>query len=184
MTKKESKILFQLIFEFIDRLSDKQYENLVSGNALIEYKLKQNGESYQQLKESLIQCKTINEIESILGRMLKKEIVSFCKYYKIDVKQKDTKKEMYDKIADHLKIQTQGDQLNEVKIKFQQMKSMEEAKQYLTSHQLLKTKKDIIRLAKLLDVYVNQKDRKDIILNRIIESVIGSQVRADVIIGR
>src|SRR5690606_23977625 len=124
------------------------------------------------------------------GGLLKKEIILFCEHYEIDIKKRDTKRVIFPKIAAHFNIDykeivkaKERDDLDKVKEKFQPLSSVEEGRRFIANHQLLKTKKDIIRFAKLLDVYVNPKHSKDTILNRVIESVIGSRVRSKVITG-
>ncbi|WP_163971069.1 hypothetical protein [Oceanobacillus halotolerans] len=188
MSKTETQALFQIISEFINDLSKEQMENLVNGNATIAYRSNSQPIGYQHLETSIRNSKSIQEVERACRGMVKKEIIAFCEVYDIALNKRDTKKVLFKKIASHFQIENtesvqekDESELEKIKETFQQLKSVEEAKQFLTNHPLLITKKDLIRFAKILDVYVNPKQKKAIILNRIIESVIGSKVRAKVI---
>ncbi|MRG86774.1 hypothetical protein [Salinibacillus xinjiangensis] len=183
MSKNETQALFELITKFIHSLSEEQYRSLISGKGKIEFK--ENNQGDDKRIEKIKKSRTIREVERNCTGMLKKDIISVCESLKIDAKKRDTKKVLFQKIAAHFQIkdENEDDELIKVKETLQKFKSPEEAKEYLTNQQLLKTKKDIIHLAKLLDVYINPKHTKTMILNRIIESVIGSQLSAQAIRG-
>jgi hypothetical protein len=187
MSKKESQFFFQIISEFINSLSEEQYDHLLNGNAAIEYKVKTNSIN-KSLKESLLNSKAIEDVESIFKGMLKKQILLFCEINGVDVRKSDTKKVLIEKIAAHFhKVNSESksaeDNLKKVREELGRYTEVEKAREFLSNHPLLKTKKEIVHFARLLDVYVHQKQSKAIILNRIIESVVGSQVRAKLIRG-
>ncbi|MRH41652.1 hypothetical protein GH741_03065 [Aquibacillus halophilus] len=184
MSKRESQLMFQIFSEFINGLNHEQYESLVNGNAVIEYKRTNTIPIDDRLKDSILKSEKITDVERYFKGSLKKDIILFCESNRINVKGRDTKKEMFKKIANHFNIDYQESkdvELNEVMEKFLQLTDGVEAKQFLTAHETLKTKKEIIQFAQLLDVYVNPRHSKVAIVDRIIESVIGSQLRAKVI---
>lgn len=55
----------------------------------------------------------------------------------------------------------------------------EKAKDYLNSIKL--KKEELIILAKLMSVHINKSDKKEEIINKIIESVVGSKLRVEAI---
>jgi hypothetical protein len=63
--------------------------------------------------------------------------------------------------------------------KLSQFLTRDEATEYLTQSMVLKS--DLIKLASLLDIYINKSDGKDKIVDKIVESTVGARVRSKAI---
>ncbi len=179
MAVKETKLLFHILSNFISNLNDEQITNLINGTAKITYQELNNKDK----RDVLQKASSIKEVEQTFNGMLKTEIVTFCRSQGIKVKNRDTKKELFQKIASFYNIKMEENHLNEVILNLQQMNSLEEGRVFLSRHELIKTKQDLIQLAKSLDVHVQPKLRKNELLERIIKSVIGSKLRVKMIQG-
>ncbi|QHS21441.1 hypothetical protein GWK91_00025 [Virgibacillus sp. MSP4-1] len=183
MGKKDTQKMIQIVSDFINELSDDQFTNLINGNAMIEYKENQNHvSSIDQMKSSVQQAQSMKEIEGCFKGLLKKDIRAFCKDCRIDIRKKDTKKELFYKIAVHFGI-TRPDEkdFNTLIKEFDRFTDVKEAAEFLNGAGELRTKDDLIRFANVLDVHIRPKERKADILHRIAESVVGSRLRAQVI---
>ncbi|GAA0489308.1 hypothetical protein GCM10008986_13910 [Salinibacillus aidingensis] len=184
MGKKDTQKMIQIVSDFISELSDEQFTNLINGNAIIEYKTNYKN-SFDQIKASVQQGQSMREVEKCFKGMLKKDIMAFCKDSRIDFRKKDTKKELYHKIAVHFDIKrsTKPDEKDfKALIKeFEQCTDVKEAVEFLSEAGELRTKEDLIRFANVLDVHIRPKEKKADIIHRIAESVVGSRIRAQVI---
>lgn len=57
----------------------------------------------------------------------------------------------------------------------------EEALEYLTSSKVCYLKANLIKLASMLDIYINKSDNKNELLEKIVESTVGSKIRSKAI---
>lgn len=57
------------------------------------------------------------------------------------------------------------------------MKTIKDGKVFINNHATLKTKVNLIKLAKSLNVYVDQNNKKKDIQSRIVESIVGARLR-------
>jgi uracil DNA glycosylase len=185
MSKAESEKLMQMVLSFIQGLTNQQYSDLLNGNRKIHLEefvqQEKKNDEFEQIKEQLLKEK---EVETILCSQTKRYLTSFCNYYGIRILAKDPKAVLYEKIAAHFNIDNREETnsgLNKIADQLQKNNSVTEAQEYLNNEASLRTKTSLMKLARLLDVYVNQKQTKEEILNRIVESVVGAKVRSKAI---
>lgn len=192
MSKKETEDMLQIALNFIQGLTNEQYENILKGNASIDYIIENNHPQFGQLKERIIrEARGINDTEKILKKYTKKYLASFCEHSSIDIKARDTKAIIYQKVASHFQFDTEsadndGEKFEENKIanigaELQNFDSLDEAREFLVNHDLLRTKTNLVKLARSLDVYIKQSQSKQAVRNRIVDSVVGSRIRSKVI---
>lgn len=187
MSKSELVQMMQLMQQFIQGLTADQFNNLIKGNGVIKYeqcKVKENTE-FDQLKEAIIQkAQTQLDVEKVLYKQTKKFLAAFCKYYNMEVTTKHTKGDIYKIIARHFHIDIQEtnkedaiSEFSKIEAKLQQLESVDEALNYLMMQEAIRSKSSLIQFAKTLDVYITQKQRKEEILNRIVDSIVGVKLR-------
>jgi hypothetical protein len=105
MSTTNTRDLVHLITNFISNLSEEQQENLLSGNAEIEYNETREFRFNNRLKRQVLQCNNVKDIEKVFEGMFKWGITSFCEFYGINVNSRDTKQSLYQKIAYHFNIE-------------------------------------------------------------------------------
>lgn len=67
--------------------------------------------------------------------------------------------------------------------KLKNTKERNEAKKLLQNHPSITTKKDLANLAKILKVHIKKNDKKDVLEDKIVESVVGVMLRSKAIKG-
>lgn len=105
MSTNDTMNIFQLTSNFINKLSQEQQENLLNGNAEIEYCETREFRFNNRLKKQILRCSNISEIEKVYEGMFKRGIISFCQFYGINVSPRDTKQTLYLKIAHYYNIE-------------------------------------------------------------------------------
>lgn len=188
MSKKETQEMLQITTDFLEGLTNKQFQDLVNGNAVIRYEAKDNHTAYDQMMKKIKQASSSADLERLLKKYTKKELASFCKKYNIEVKAKDTKKVMFQGIASHIQlvdhlseVKSKSESWNEIESALHEFSTLDEAEDFVVKHDRLQTKKSIVAFAKSLGVYVSQKHTKQEILNRVVDSVVGARLRGIVI---
>ncbi|MCL7746830.1 hypothetical protein [Halalkalibacter alkaliphilus] len=190
MSKEEMEQVLKIALTFVEQLTNEQYEKLVSNEASICYVEEQrkgsSDDEFEKWKVSIIEEQ---DVEKVLRRKTKKEIVRFCTYYNIPTVTKDTKAILYEKISEYFQIGAntleleKKDRIAEIGKELEKFDDAEQALGFLGKEKSLQTKSNVMKLAKSLDVFVNQKQSKQDIINRIVDSVVGAKVRARVIRG-
>lgn len=76
-----------------------------------------------------------------------------------------------------------ADELSALISQLQECKTREEARELLHKDQRVSLKDNLEHMAKLLKVHVNKHDKREIIEDKIVESVIGVKLRSEAILG-
>ncbi|WML43822.1 hypothetical protein [Neobacillus sp. PS3-40] len=205
MPKKNMTLFLQKIVKIIENLSEQQYEMILTDRATLKYEAFETDPIiYINLKNHIEkQAKSLKDLKNSLKMTLKskKEYLLFCNYLKIPIKSKDSIETLIKKMAAHFDIKESNEgneqktedhggneqnllgELHLISETLQKFDNVQEGKNFITNHKLLSLKKDIILFAKTIDVPVNSKLSKKDLVNRIVESVVGSKVRSMVLRG-
>ncbi|MFB4168303.1 hypothetical protein [Virgibacillus sp. JSM 102003] len=185
MSKKETEKMLQITMEFLEGLTNKQFQDLVDKKAFIRFEAKAYcAAEYDQIMDRI---KQDSDVEKLLKNYTKKELALFCGYHKVNIRSNDTKKEIYKKVASHLNInhwpakKTAESNWKQIENALNNCGTLEEARNFLANQSLLRLKKDITAFAKAQGVYVNQKYTKQELLDRIADSVVGARIRGEII---
>ncbi|WP_060678315.1 hypothetical protein [Virgibacillus halodenitrificans] len=186
MSKRDTEKVLRIALNFLEGLTVEQFQELIKGNAEIHYKAKKK--RYQKELQRIEQeARHTTDVEKILEGYTKKKLLLFCEELNLPTKTRDTKKVIYQKVADHFGIAdsagheckktVEADQWKPMEDALSCCNTVEEAKDFLLSQDALRLKKDIVVFAKHLGVYVNQRYTKQELLERIVNSVVGSGIR-------
>ncbi|MBP1947166.1 hypothetical protein [Virgibacillus litoralis] len=185
MGKKETEKMLRITMEFLEGLTNKQFQELVEKKAFIRFEAKFDYTAdYDQIMDRI---KKDSNVEKILKKYTKKELALFCCHHNVNIKSNDTKKVIYKKVASHLNIdhsfakETGESNWKQIENALHNCGTLEEAKNLLANQSLLQLKKDITAFAKAQGVYVNQGYSKQELLERIADSVVGARIRGEII---
>ncbi|AIF45542.1 hypothetical protein [Virgibacillus sp. SK37] len=186
MSKRDTEKVLRIALNFLEGLTMEQFQELIEGNAEIHYKVKEK-RYLREIERIEREARQTTDVEKILEGYTKKDLLQFCGEYNLPIKTRDTKKVIYQKIASHFGITdsggdesnriTGGDQWKPMEDALRNSSTLEEAKELLLTQDALRLKKDIVAFAKYLGVYVNQRYTKQELLERIVNSVVGSGIR-------
>lgn len=185
MSKKETEKMLRITMEFLEGLTNKQFQDLVDKKAVIRFEAKTDyTNEYDRIMGKIKQGLNV---EKILKNYTKKELALFCANHNVNIKSNDTKKVIYQKVASHLKIgnspanKIEKSNWKQIENTLQNCNTLDEAKSFLASQGILRLKKDVTAFAKAQGVYVNQKYTKQELLERIADSVVGARIRGEII---
>ncbi|WP_233879520.1 hypothetical protein [Virgibacillus halodenitrificans] len=186
MSKQDTEKVLRIALNFLEGLTVEQFQELIEGNAEIHYKAKEK-RYLKEIQRIEREARHTTDVEKILEGYTKKELLFFCEELDLLIKTRDTKKVIYQKIVAHFGIAdsavqesnrlTGEDQWKPMEDALSCCNTVEEAKDFLLSQDVLRLKKDIVVFAKHLGVYVNQRYTKQELLERIVNSVVGSGIR-------
>jgi len=183
MSKKNVEEIFQLILDTLKNLSEEQVENLSSGSATLKYtEITKKVHPYEEIREKIHQAHTISDIEKLLTPHTKKSLLSLSKYFQIPTKSSDTKAILTNKIATNFgkstkKIPEESTEFENIQQQLEKIETIKDGKTFINNHATLKTKVNLIKLAKSLNVYVDPNNKKKDIQSRIVESIVGARLR-------
>lgn len=172
--------------DFISDLSNEQYQNLLSGKAVVRYEQLEPNQRTALLVEKFRSDIRLLKLEDIKKQFKKEELLLISEHYNVSNKSRDTKQDIINKLVhsfgENIKSTANNDHMHQkLAEEIHKFDSVEKGKDYLANHPKLRTKKDIIALAKSMDVYVSQTYTKQKLLNRIAESIIGAKLRGQII---
>lgn len=177
--------MLRITMEFLEGLTNKQFQDLVDKKAVIRFETKADHTvDYDQIMDKI---KQDWNVEKILKNYTKKELALFCANHNVNIKSSDTKKIIYRKVASHLNInnspakETAESNWKQIENALQNCRTLDEAKSFLANQSILQLKKDIIAFAKAQGVYVNLRYTKQELLERIADSVVGARIRGEII---
>ncbi len=196
-SKKDFYIVNKLICEFINNLSDSDYESLVNGTATVKIKRKEIPDTTKEVYAVILKKlatvdkdKLLYEIEQIDELKNKAGKINFCEYVNVTLLKKDTNDEIKYKIAEYI-INNKEDILYKLEKKSFMTNSLEkiaatlenymdekEAKDFLMHSELLTNKTNLFKLANLLDVYVLKEKTNEEIIDLIVSAVVGARIRS------
>lgn len=171
------------MLDTINNLSEEEVEKLISGEATLQYKeLSTQIHPYEEIREKIHKAQDFNEVELLFKAYTKKSLISICRYFQIPTKSTDTKAALTNKIVAHfnestVKIPEESTDFQAIQQHLEQMETIKEGKTFITNHSTLKTKVNLIKLAKSLNVYVDPNNKKKEIQSRIVESIVGARLR-------
>lgn len=197
-SKKDCYILSKLFSDFINGLSESDYECLINGHATINIKKKEITSSQNEVYDSVLK-KLINiEEYDLLTKELKDnnnlkkkaDRIKFCEYLNITVLNKDTIPNLNDKIINYInnnkgdiiyKNSKREDVINsfeKIAEKIAKIMDEKEAREYIVNCEILSNKANLIKLANILDVYVEKDKTYEDIVNKIVSTVVTAKIRS------
>lgn len=203
-SKRDLEAMFSIINSFIKGLSVNEYENILNGSATLKYvekslSLAEKNQFDEILNNILGVGGVLNEntMDIIKEKIeTKNQLIAFCNYLNIDLKSKDTKEDIYEKILIFIE-ENKEILINKINknVSIHQMIEMialelegfvdkEQALKFLLDKKVLENKSHSLFLAKVLDVNVRKESSNLEILERIVDSVVGSKLRSMVIRGK
>ncbi|MFC7784086.1 hypothetical protein ACFQWC_06245 [Rossellomorea sp. GCM10028870] len=188
MSKQETIIVLNRLMKFIESLPSNQYDTFINGGGKIQF-IEAKPKSHLQFEKlrDKIQREAEKEeyVESLLKKYSKKDLVSFCEYINITTGKRDTKEILYKKISCFFSMMERRvheiDPLERIASILREFENVKEVREYLLREETVKKKTDLMSLAKCLEVHVTQKQTKQEIFDRIVESVEGSRMKGKAI---
>ncbi|MBO3342094.1 hypothetical protein [Clostridium perfringens] len=197
-SKKDFSIISKNILDFINNLTEEQFNNIVNGTADIKYVEKGLDNDKKEIFNSIVNYlinenddeKRINYVKENSNLATKAKLIEFCKYLKIDYKQKDTIDVIISNIIDYIKINkdiliykfSKSENLElgieEVAKKLENSMDVDEAKAIITGSKVVESKTNLLKLAKKLNVFVDREFSYENIMDNIIKSVVESKIRS------
>lgn len=183
MSKKNVEEILQLMLDTIQHLSEDQVQKLCAGKAALQYKeLPTESYPYEQIREEIHKAEDIRDIEQLFKTHTKKSLISMCKYFQISMKSTDTKALLTHKIVAHfgkstVKLPEETIEFQDIQQQLEKIETIKEGKSLINNHATLKTKVNLIKLAKTLNVYIDPTNKKKDIQSRIVESIVGARLR-------
>ncbi|EOT2968560.1 hypothetical protein G6Z26_15060 [Clostridium perfringens] len=197
-SKKDFSIISKNILDFINNLTEEQFNNIVNGTADIKYVEKGLDNDKREIFNSIVNYlinenddeKRINYVKENSNLATKAKLIEFCKYLKIDYKQKDTIDVIISNIIDYIKINkdvliykfSKSENLElgieEVAKKLENSMDVDEAKAIITGSKVVESKTNLLKLAKKLNVFVDREFSYENIMDNIIKSVVESKIRS------
>lgn len=192
MGKQEVEKMLQMALDFLEGLTSEQFQELVDGNAVIRYEAKVKHTHYEELLKKIKQeANNAEDVGGILDCFKKKGLFLFCDYINLEIKTRDIKRVIFQKIASHVGIddspgsdskeEAEPANWKQIEMALRNCCTINEGKDLLLNQELLSLKKNVVAFAKALGVYVNQRYTKQELLERIVDSVVGAQIRGKVI---
>jgi hypothetical protein len=184
MPKQEAIIVLNRLMKFIESLPSNQYDTFINGGGKIQFieaKPKSHFQ-FEKLRDKIQrEAEKEEDVESLLKKYSKNDLISFCEYINITTGNRDSKEILYKKISCFFSMKQRKvheiHPLERVASILREFENVEEAREYLRGEETAKRKTDLVKLAKCLEVHVTQKQTKQEIVNQIVESVVGSRGR-------
>lgn len=196
MKKRESEKLLDIFKDTISQLTESDLNNLLTGKGKLKFERdkkeenssEQFNELYRLLKEAEDNLRFQNIL--IMNNQLKtkKQLLEFCVTSNIKVKSRDTKAVILEKIFTHFGKEPQNTTTKETTQKLKQIgeelsaiESVREAESFIFNNSALKTKNELISLGKIFNVHVQSNMKKRQVIERIVESLVGSKINSKTI---
>lgn len=197
-SKKDFYIVSRLLTDFINNLTEVQFDNLVNGTADIRYYEKgidsETKEKYNTLLYEIATKDNIEEkiklIESNDELSKKSKLMDFCKYFKIEFKAKDTNSTIMKNIIDFIdknkenviykynKAESLEDGIDKLAQRLEDIMDIEEARNLMANSKMLESKSNLLKLSKKLNVFTDREASYDTIVDNIIKSVVEAKIRS------
>ncbi len=198
-SKKDFNIVSQLFVDFINNLTDVQFNNLIDGTADIKYAEKALDASLKDKYEAILyKIVSINDRQEKVSFIRdneqlenKAKLLGFCKYFKVDAKNKDTVETIINNIIEFSEKNSENvvyrfnkkenieDSIDKIAQDLETFMDVEEAKKYIKSCNSVDSKVNLLKLAKKLNVFISDRESSyDIILDSIIKSVVEAKIRS------
>ncbi|MGG0473557.1 hypothetical protein ABEY96_15320 [Priestia aryabhattai] len=204
-SKRDLEAMFSIVSNIIKNLNVNEYENILNGSATLKYVEKSLTASEKSqfdvvLKKLLnLDSNEINTnfMETIKAELeTKSQLINFCNYLNIEVKTKDKKEDIYEKILNFVDENKEillnkfnkgisiNQTLEQIASQLENFNDKNLALKFLLGNNALDNKGHLLSLAKILDVNVRKESNNGEIIERIVDSVVGSKLRSMAIRGK
>ena len=196
--KKDYCIVSKIIGDFIDGLTEEQFNNLLNGNADIKYVEKGIDSSIKEIYHLIMHRLISADSEEIIRDIIKNEdylsnkqkIQDFCKFFKVEFRIKDSNEMLITNIIEFVKnnrgvllykYERQDSidvKIEEIAKQLEEIMNVEEARELLKSKDILQNKTNLVKLAKKLRVFFDREAGVDTIIDTIVQSVVEAKIRS------
>ncbi|CUP24436.1 Uncharacterised protein [Clostridium baratii] len=197
-SKKDFGIVSKCILDFINNLTEEQFNNIVNGTADIKYVDKGIDSDKRIMFDTIINY-LVNEVSEEKRVMFIKEnkqlstkakLIEFCKYLKVECKQKDTIEMIISNINEYIEQNRESLTyryskqenielgIEDIAKKIENSMDVEEAKNIISESKIVESKTNLLKLAKKLNVFLDRESSYEIIVDKIIKSVVESKIRS------
>lgn len=200
-SKNDLQSVLKILMNFVDGLSNSEVESLLNGTGAIKYVEKDISSSDKEIfNEIIYKLAKTNSQQEMFHQLLtdsrldsKQRMQEFCRFLNLPYKTKDVLDALRLRIVDAItkdrqrfivNFDKQADTnylLQNISYRLEEIADVDEAVSFLAENELLKTKSNLILLAKLLDVYITKDQSSEEIIKRIIDSVVVAKLRSKAI---
>lgn len=197
-SKNDLRILLKIFDNFIAGLSSIEYSNLIDGKGTIKYIDKKIPQTQKAEFDTLLgELAKASDTEEMLN-LLKKDqaprskefYINLCRYLGLDVKQRDAIVSLFHKIIEYI-IENRSLMINgsnkktetkfviqSIATKLDELQDPNQAAQFLSNHEALKTKSNLLQLSRIFDVYIERDLTNEEIIEKIVDSVVVAKLRS------
>ncbi|MEY8844137.1 hypothetical protein AB9M91_03450 [Bacillus safensis] len=195
-SKKDSEILFKLFHNFVQNMTNSQYESLINGFSeikVVEKNININDEYvYLNILSEVNSESTIEGKQTLIKNKFsqKNDLIQLAKFIDIQVKSRDTIDELINKIipkAEELKGEidykltrenTKEENLSHLSLAFENSMDAKEARDLIVNSPLYSNKNELLKFARTFDVYPDRGASIDSIVDALIKSVVEAKLRS------
>lgn len=197
-SKKDFYLVSKLIADFVNNLTEDQFNNLVNGIADIKYYEKAIDNDKKERFESIIYKIAIendsnNKIQIIKSSDIlstKSRLLEFCKYFKIDFKVKDTIETIINNVIEfaeknkeniiykYNRAESVETNIDEIAERLENIMDVKEAREFISNSKILESKSNLLKLSKKLNVFTDREATHEVIVANIIRSVVEAKIRS------
>ncbi|MBU8697013.1 hypothetical protein [Bacillus pumilus] len=195
-SKKDSEILFKLFHNFVQNMTNSQYESLINGFSeikVVEKNININDEYvYLNILSEVNSESTFEGKQTLIKKKFsqKNDLIQLAKFIDIQVKSRDTIDELINKIipkAEELKGEidykltrenTKEENLSHLSLAFENSMDAKEARDLIVNSPLYSNKNELLKFARTFDVYPDRGASIDSIVDALIKSVVEAKLRS------
>ncbi|MFB6767449.1 hypothetical protein [Bacillus altitudinis] len=195
-SKKDSEILFKLFHNFVQNMTNSQYESLINGFSeikVVEKNININDEYvYLNILSEVNSESTFEGKQTLIKNKFsqKNDLIQLAKFIDIQVKSRDTIDELINKIipkAEELKGEidykltrenTKEENLSHLSLAFENSMDAKEARDLIVNSPLYSNKNELLKFARTFDVYPDRGASIDSIVDALIKSVVEAKLRS------
>ncbi len=191
MAKEDTLQLLKVVSTIIQGLTHDHYTKLLNGEATLQYvegdpnRRHSTNLAFSQLDDQLKNLNDSVPALNVLNERKKVVLQAFCEFLKIEISNQETKGEICKKLLVHYKIGDgetgESSGFSQISAILEKQESREQALTFLKNEPSVRTKAQLNELAKYLEVYVPSKYKKNEVVEKIVDSVVGAQIRGNVI---
>ncbi|WP_144521737.1 hypothetical protein [Bacillus pumilus] len=195
-SKKDSEILFKLFHNFVQNMTNSQYESLINGFSeikVVEKNININDEYvYLNILSEVNSESTFEGKQTLIKKKFsqKNDLIQLAKFIDIQVKSRDTIDELINKIipkAEELKGEidykltrenTKEENLSHLSLAFENSMDAKEARDLIVNSPLYSNKNELLKFARTFDVYPDRGASIDSVVDALIKSVVEAKLRS------
>jgi hypothetical protein len=203
-SKNDTESIFRMVASFISNLSAVEYDSLLNGTGSIKYFDKgissHDKEVFERLIEKVSLASSSLEMQDLLRNNTdlnsRARLIELCRFLNVEYKTKDTIGALQDRVLVYLEShkeqisnerakQTDTNyQFSQISNQLQEIDDTDLAMRYLSEQELLRSRYNLMTLARKLDVYINKETSAEDVMKKIVDSVVGARLRSRAIRGR